>query len=84
MKPDRKGKSGKNKSVTYGWCGEWNDGTLGWMLSDYLTTYPQELHFDGERAIRCNGRKFHRVKITVEKCFDKRGRAISKTYRRKP
>ena len=36
----RKGtKLGKKQSVSFGWVGRWNDGTLGWFLPRHLA-YP--------------------------------------------
>lgn len=72
------------KTVTgTGWCGVWEDGTLGFCLSQFvekghtLNRYQQECL--GLAVVKPEGWRasdMYRVKITVEPLKDKRGRAI--------
>ena len=72
------------KTVGYGFVGEWNDGTLGWNLPQHVDDSPcarepsdhwQAAGLDwNDRAVLC--------KITVEAVRDKRGRLVTRRRRK--
>ena len=83
----------KPRTVTgIGWSGLYNDGTLGWLLSDFIApgrgnaavlTSDQRkalARHPDYRTVSVDGQRndFYRVKITIQPMRDKRGRLIVK------
>lgn len=71
----RKCERRKDKTVGYGYVGEWNDGAIGWCLPTHLTACPGinerpklEPWNVGEPTYLC--------KVTIERVKDSRGRDI--------
>jgi hypothetical protein len=70
----------KDKTTGYGFVGRWRDGTLGWILPDYLSGYSRGSYTEPpsprfhksarpiDRAVLC--------RITIEVVKDSRGRSI--------
>jgi len=75
----RRGKTGTEKTVSYGWVGRWRDGTLGWFMPQFAcacgTDAPsrEKLQKYAEPDTR-----FTLCKITVEQVRDKNGKPINR------
>jgi hypothetical protein len=75
MSIKRESKSGKEKSVGYGYVGVWNTGDLGWVLPEHLTCNSFSREFPDKDFIYPEDDLFL-CKITVELVKDRKGRPI--------
>lgn len=70
------------KVVGRGWCGLWNDGTLGFLMPRHIANnQDQPLGEDQQSSLSESSRTvahsdFYRVKVTVEVIKNKHGKPI--------
>lgn len=83
----KRGKSGKDKSVAYGWVGRWWNGTIGWILPTHLDpsggNYPD---FENQKYVRAarfrENNELIFCKITVE-VIKRNGKPVRRRIRTK-
>lgn len=79
-----KSRKNKNKTIGFGYVGQWIDGTLGWSMPEFVSGSGKGTKTDRKYADkpRNEGRPWaadephYLCKITVELIKDKRGRPI--------
>lgn len=72
------------KVVGYGWCGEWADGGLGFLMSPHIAHGKRNAErLSTEQRGSLSGKSrlfatsdFYRVRVTLEAMKDKRGKLI--------
>ncbi len=72
----------KNKDimVSKAWVGEWSDGTIGWLMPQYIDERDQAPDSRQRHLARNTTQPItlYRCRITVERLKDKRGRPITR------
>lgn len=73
-------KTGETKTISYGYVGRWNDGTLGWFLPDHASGNVRFVNQPSERGLRNSSKddRFVLCRITIEQVFAKSGRPITR------
>ena len=70
--------------VGYGWCGQWHDGSLGFLMSTHIANGKRNAEpLSAEQRESLSGvsrtyatSDFYKVRVTVEIVKNKRGKAI--------
>jgi len=72
--------TGERRTVTYGYVGRWNDGTLGWFLPSHATGVNGDNDAPSEYALEMStpGDRFVLCRIQIDQVFDARGREITR------
>lgn len=67
------------KTIGYGYCGIWQDGTIGWQVPKYLYNDKHNIEKpDFSQSVISDNDVFVKCKITIEPMKDKRGNIIKR------
>lgn len=77
--------------VGYGWCGQWNDGSLGFLMPRHIDNGKRNSQpLSMEQRASLSGKSddvaasdFYKVKVTIEVVKNKRGKPIVRRSERK-
>lgn len=69
----------KDKTISKGWIGRWNDGSIGWCSPEHLSGHTRWADKPAERYYVSNKDWFYMCKITVEVLKNKKGNYIKRS-----